>query len=298
MPPKKKAGVPEFDRAGSWSPDCGGVRAVYEGCHPAIQHDWKLPRWQSIISHTSCRPDTGKKHPATTKEARRETPKRNTTLKAQRVTVESPVKLLTVARPELTNMPPKKKAGVPEFDRAGSWSPDCGGVRAVYEGCHPAIQHDWKLPRWQSIISHTSCRPDTGKKHPATTKEARRETPKRNTTLKAQRVTVESPVSRNSPPTAGPSRHAHHPERRHADQRPPTATSSRTALNPAPIPVQPPANPHAPNTIAEFLQNVMHLDLSHHLPLLTERGFTDMALLRTMATHWEDEDLRGMLRGC
>ncbi|KAJ7182063.1 hypothetical protein C8R46DRAFT_1027866 [Mycena filopes] len=40
----------------------------------------------------------------------------------------------------------------------------------------------------------------------------------------------------------------------------------------------------------------MHLDLSHHLPLLTDRGFTDMALLRTMRAHWEDEHLRGMLR--
>ncbi|KAJ7167926.1 hypothetical protein C8R46DRAFT_258709 [Mycena filopes] len=69
-----------------------------------------------------------------------------------------------------------------------------------------------------------------------------------------------------------------------------------TAPNPAPpIPI-PIAAPHAPTTLAEFLQSIMHIDLSHHLGLLTDRGFTDMALLRTMAVHWEDEDLRAMLR--
>ncbi|KAJ7155596.1 hypothetical protein C8R46DRAFT_1196409 [Mycena filopes] len=93
-----------------------------------------------------------------------------------------------------------------------------------------------------------------------------------------------------------------------------TASSSSTAPNPAhnpappnpappnPAPPNPAPNPappipHAPANLAEFRRNVMYADLSHHLPLLTDRGFDDMAFLRTMGTHWEDDHLRGMLRG-
>ncbi|KAJ7869514.1 hypothetical protein B0H13DRAFT_1896623 [Mycena leptocephala] len=38
-----------------------------------------------------------------------------------------------------------------------------------------------------------------------------------------------------------------------------------------------------PGTVAAFLKNVMHLDLTKHLALFTARGFEDMATLRTMA---------------
>ncbi|KAJ7183525.1 hypothetical protein C8R46DRAFT_1067196 [Mycena filopes] len=60
------------------------------------------------------------------------------------------------------------------------------------------------------------------------------------------------------------------------------------------IPPAPQGGPQEP--LAAFLRDVMRTDLTHHFELLKERGFNDMALLRTMAYWWDDQHLRSMLR--
>ncbi|KAJ7131938.1 hypothetical protein C8R46DRAFT_1140735 [Mycena filopes] len=54
--------------------------------------------------------------------------------------------------------------------------------------------------------------------------------------------------------------------------------------------------PGSQQPLAAFLRDVMRTDLTHHFELLKERGFNDMALLRTMAYWWDDQHLRSMLR--
>ncbi|KAJ7041436.1 hypothetical protein C8F04DRAFT_1177270 [Mycena alexandri] len=66
------------------------------------------------------------------------------------------------------------------------------------------------------------------------------------------------------------------------------------SLTPFPRVNQTPGAP--PESLLEFLQNVMGIDMSAHFELLREKGFNDMALLRTMAFQWEEKYLRDILR--
>ncbi|KAJ7182089.1 hypothetical protein C8R46DRAFT_1314036 [Mycena filopes] len=178
---------------------------------------------------------------------------------------------------QYTKMPSKNTSNTPQGSRAGSPSSLFSALSVS-----PAPGSDSSSGRKRSGDTVAQENSETAKRPrlERNAKNARRGEPRAEAgsskTNVHQNTTEGRPLNTAAPSTSGAS------------------TAPNTALPPNSITL---AAPHAPTTLAAFLRDVMHLNLSHHLPLLTDRGFNDMALLRTMATHWEDDHLRRMLRG-